>query len=277
MNPNPLSAYFRQPNLWIKLPSQGYWWPEGSLVMPANNEISVMSMTAGDEMLLKTPDALYSGEAVVSMIQNCVPNIKNAWSMPIIDLETLLIVIRIASVGEILSVESSCPKCQESSNYDVDLKYQLSQIDVGGWKEQLLINNMQITLQPMLYSQLVQFQNKIFQNQKQLKNIYQDENQNKNEDLINSIISEINSIELEAYCACIKSIEVDSFNVTDPQYIHEFLINCEKKVYVKIRDHIDQLKRSVKCSDLKLICDKCNFEFSSTFSMDYSNFFDLSS
>lgn len=277
MNSNPLSAYFRQPSIYVNLPSQGYWWPEGSIVMPAHNELSVMSMTAGDEIALKTPDALFSGEATVSMIQNCMPGIKNAWLMPIVDLETVLIVIRIASVGHILNIEATCPSCKESSNYEIDLRDQLSQFEVEQWKNPIQVGPMLLYFQPLNYNQLIQYQNKIFQNQKQLKNLSQTNDISDKDEMINKIINDINVIELDSYCACVKAVQINDVIVTDSQHINEFLTNCEKRTFSKIKEHIDQLRESARCNDLKLMCNTCNYQFSSTFSMDYTSFFDLGS
>ena len=58
-NPNPLSQYFRQPVIYIKLPSNGKFYPPGTLDMPANNELPVLPMTAIDEITYRTPDALF--------------------------------------------------------------------------------------------------------------------------------------------------------------------------------------------------------------------------
>ena len=99
-NANPLTSYMRQPKIYISLPSQGNFWPEHSIDMPENNELPVYSMTARDELLFKTPDALMNGQSIVDVIQSCVPNIKNAWVTPSIDLDTILIAIRIATYGE---------------------------------------------------------------------------------------------------------------------------------------------------------------------------------
>ena len=82
-NSNPLSGHFRQPAVFLKLPSEGRYWQSGSINMPANGEIGVMPMTAKDEIMLRTPDALMNGQGVVSVIESCVPAIQNAWSIPL--------------------------------------------------------------------------------------------------------------------------------------------------------------------------------------------------
>ena len=45
---NPLKKYFRQPKLYINLPSKGKFYPAGSLNMPETGELPVFPMTAKD-------------------------------------------------------------------------------------------------------------------------------------------------------------------------------------------------------------------------------------
>jgi hypothetical protein len=78
---NPLLKHFRQPQLYLRLPSEGKWWSADSLELPVTKEIAVYAMTARDELLIKTPDALLNGQATVDVIQSCCPNIKDAWKL----------------------------------------------------------------------------------------------------------------------------------------------------------------------------------------------------
>jgi hypothetical protein len=55
---NPLKAFFRQPAIYLKLPSDGAYWPEDAIEFPANRELPVYPMTAVDEITYRTPDAL---------------------------------------------------------------------------------------------------------------------------------------------------------------------------------------------------------------------------
>ena len=79
MDNNPLKQYFRRPSVYMKLPSNGQGYPEGSLEMPENGELPVYPMTAIDEITARTPDALFNGTAVAELITSCVPNIKDPW------------------------------------------------------------------------------------------------------------------------------------------------------------------------------------------------------
>ena len=65
---NPLRKYFRQPKVYITLPSRGKYYAEGVLDMPSTNELPVFAMTAKDELIIKTPDALLNGQATVEII-----------------------------------------------------------------------------------------------------------------------------------------------------------------------------------------------------------------
>ena len=108
---NPLQQYFRQPAIWLRLPSGGKFWPPGTLEPTENNEYPVLPMTTIDEITYRTPDALFNGQATVDVIQSCLPAIKDAWKMPMIDMNPVLVAIRIASSGHNINLESKCPAC----------------------------------------------------------------------------------------------------------------------------------------------------------------------
>ena len=117
---NPLAKHFRQPQLYLKLPSQGKWYPQGSIDMPVTGELPVYPMTAKDELILQTPDALLNGQSTVEVIQSCVPSIKDAWKMPSIDLDAVLIAIRQATYGPGMDFFSVCPHCQRKNENTVE-------------------------------------------------------------------------------------------------------------------------------------------------------------
>ena len=111
-NSNPLNKYFRQPSVYIKLPSDlGY--SKDVIDMTSTTELPVSPMTAMDEIKFKTPDALMNGQGVVDVIQSCIPNIKNAWEIVSYDLDTVFIGIRIATYGETMDITYTVPNTTE--------------------------------------------------------------------------------------------------------------------------------------------------------------------
>ena len=75
---NPLQAYFRRPAIYVQLPSGGKFNEPGELEIPENGESPVYPMTAKDEILMRTPDALMNGATTVEVIQSCCPNINSS-------------------------------------------------------------------------------------------------------------------------------------------------------------------------------------------------------
>ena len=86
---NPLKAFFRQPAIYLKLPSNGSFWPEDSVDFPHNRELPVYPMTAVDEIITRTPDALFNGSTITEIISSCVPNIRTTFCTIIIIMITI--------------------------------------------------------------------------------------------------------------------------------------------------------------------------------------------
>ncbi len=274
---NPLSAYFRQPSLYIQIPSKGRYWPEGSIQMPVTGELAVLSMTAADEILLKTPDALFNGEATVNLIENCVPAIKDAWQTPMLDLESILIAIRIASVSENLTIETQCPKCSEVSEFSLDLKYILQDVNADIWQKSLSLGPLTFTFSPISFYTQTQYNNQLFQYRKRYQQLDQVEDPDQKTALSSEIINNINQLEIQYMIDTIQSIGVAGQQVTEPDHISEFMVNCEKQIYSQIQRHTEDLRRSFRKNNLELTCTECSHKYVTEFSMEYSSFFDLSS
>ena len=122
---NPLRKYFRQPKIYLTLPSKGRYYPQTAISMPESGEVPIFALTAKDEMLMKTPDALLNGEATVEVIKSCVPNILDPWQIPQIDLDALMIAIRMASYGEKLTLTTKVPVIGEERDYEVNHRWKI--------------------------------------------------------------------------------------------------------------------------------------------------------
>ena len=126
-NSNPLNKYFRQPSIYVTLPSGGSY-PPHVVQQSQSGEIGIQPMTAKDEIRFKTPDALMNGQGVVDVIQSCVPQIKDAWQIKSYDLDTLLIAIRIATYGETMDFNFTVPGANEQVTHSQNLPAILDQI-----------------------------------------------------------------------------------------------------------------------------------------------------
>ena len=136
---NPLRQYFRRPAVHIKLPSNGRYYDSTVIEMPESGELPVFPMTAIDDITAHTPDALFNGSAVTDIIKSCIPNIKDPWKINSIDLDAILIAIRNASGDGKMDVESTCPKCNSTFPYSINLMAILSQIKSGNYNDSLQV------------------------------------------------------------------------------------------------------------------------------------------
>lgn len=271
---NPLSRYFRQPTIYMRLPSGGQHYPPGALDLPANNELPVFPMTVRDEIINKTPDALFNGTAVVSLIQSCIPNIKDAWSIPSVDLDSILIAIKVATYGKDLEITGSCTHCQESSDYVIDLNRTLAEIGGTNYNSPQRIGQFEIMFRPLSYQEINQTSQEQFNEQKIL-NILPESGLSDQERVqeINKLIVKITDGTISALSKSISSIRTDDVLVSNEQQIHEFLDNCPTALFTAIRDAAIAKRQAGAMKPLKLTCNHCTKQYEQILTLDLSNFF----
>jgi len=241
---NPLSQWMRQPKIYIRLPSNGQFWAKGSIQMPENEELAVYSMTARDELLFKTPDALMNGQAIVDVIQSCVPSIKNAWACPTIDVDTILIAIRLATYGEKMPFKFKMPNTIEDVEYDIDLRVLLDQQSNNHWVEQCVINDeLVVYVSPLTFRHLNQTNMKSFETNR-IMSMVNDESipEEKKLEIFNASFSNLTKISIDLLSDSIYKIVTPAGEVTEKTYISEFVNNVDKTVFETIQNHIKELK-----------------------------------
>jgi hypothetical protein len=271
---NPLRQFFRQPAIYLKLPSAGRFWPAASLDLPANGELPVYPMTAIDEITYRTPDALFNGQAVVSVIQSCVPAIKNAWHMPNIDLSPVLIAIRIASYGHEMSLGTTCPACKHEEEYSLDMRIMLDQIKSPNFAETLNYGDLEIVFKPVSYEQQNQSSIAQFEQQKILSMLPEsDLPEEEKMSRLSQSMKIITDLTINIVSQSITAIKTVNAAVTDSAQIEEFLRNCESKIYNQIRDHVISLRQQSEIPPLNIKCTECNHEYSQPVDLDIANFF----
>jgi hypothetical protein len=271
---NPLRQFFRQPAIYLKLPSAGRYWPAASLDLPANGELPIYPMTAIDEITYRTPDALFNGQAVISVIESCVPAIKNAWHVPNIDLSPLLIAIRIASQGHEMGLNAVCPSCNHTEEYALDLRTILDQLRVPNFAETLNYGDLEIVFKPVTYEQQNQSSIAQFEQQKLLSVLPTSElPEEEKMSRLNQSLKVITDLTINILCQSIAIIKTPSAVVSDTAQIEEFLRNCESKIYNQIREHVVSLRQQSDIPPLKIKCTECEHEYEQALDLDIANFF----
>jgi len=241
---NPLAGYMRQPKIYIRLPSNGKYWPEGSIDIPENREFPVYSMTAKDELLFKTPDALMNGQAIVDVIKSCMPNILDPWHCPMMDLDMILIAMRLATYGDKMPFKHVQPGTNEEQEYEIDLRLLLDQLTNNTWVEQVAINpDFIIYVRPLTYRHMTQTGIKTFETQRILS-IVNDESIAEAEKikLFSESFNSLTKVTIDLVAETIFQIQTPEGLVTDLHWIKEFINNADKDIFKTVQDHLNELK-----------------------------------
>lgn len=251
--PNPLQKYFRQPKIYIPLPSRGQFYPPNSIQMPETGDFPVYPMTARDEIMMKTPDALVNGETTVQVIQSCMPNIKNAWDVPSIDLDTILLAIRIASYGENMEIDINVPVTGEERKYDLNLVTLLDSLSSETYTPTVDVDGLTVHLKPLTYRDFTETSLKTFEEQK-IFNLLNNDTVGTEEKLLKfnqsfRKLTDLTILTLEKSIHCISGAD---FQVREPAHIREFVDNADKSVFKAIVDHVEKQKDKFSIKPLKI-------------------------
>ena len=277
---NPLTSHFRQPAIFIKLPSRGRWWGDEALDLPENEEIAVYPMSTRDEIILKTPDALLNGQGIVSVIQSCCPSIKNAWAMPGVDVDTVLIAVRIASFGNNMEFDSKCPHCKEENTHEIDLTVPLGEISCPSYNERVVIQDLSIKLRPQTYFDVnrgntIAFEEERLANALNLPDSVPAEEKAK---LLEESMSRLADYNVRSVAKSIEYIEiVNDERVTDQGFITEYLQNAGGEIVRVIQARLVEYANQIKIKPVNLQCNDCTKPYAVELTFDYSSFFGKSS
>ncbi len=273
MDNNPLKQYFRRPAIYLKLPSGGKYYPQGSIDLPENGELPVYPMTAVDEISTKTPDALFNGTAVVEIIKSCIPNIKDPWQIPVMDLDPILIAIRTATDGNTLDIISKCPSCEEESNYGINLGQLLGSLQKGKYDEPFMLQDLTFKFKPLSYQQVNGINQTQFEIQTVIRglDVIEDENLRKQKSV--ETMKRLNDLSVSLVAETIESITTPSALVSEKAFIIDFLKNCEKQTYETLRAHAVKMREASEIKPIKMQCVHCNHEYDQSLILNPTDFF----
>ena len=253
-NSNPLNKYFRQPAIYVSLPTGGNYPPH--VVTPSKTgEFGIMPMTAKDEIRFKTPDALMNGEGVVDVIHSCVPDIKDAWQIKSYDLDTILIAIRIATYGETMDINFNIPGINEQASHTLNLPAILDSIkSVQIKNECTLKDGLKIQVRPLTYKDMTNTSLTTFQQQKLYSSVQDskmtDEEKTKRFDESFKALTELS---MGLLLRNIEKITTpDGTEVTDPVQIKEFVDNADAGLITELQDKLNELRAQGSTKPAKL-------------------------
>jgi len=246
-NQSVLSKYKRQPKIYLALPSKGKYYDVNPMEKSGSGELPIYSMTARDELELKTPDALMNGEATTKVIKSCCPLIDDPWKMPNIDLDAVLIAIRIATYGEIMEMEIPIPglKEPETATYSIDLRQILDSLNNLVWEEELVVGDLTFTVKPISYKQGTDFYQSTYEQQR-IANILSNEKISDEEKMqaFREAFKKLSQTTLEIVCAHVTEIKTPEGIETNPKAIRDFFDNTDKETFVAVSEFVDKNRKA---------------------------------
>lgn len=270
---NPLLKHFRQPAIYLRLPTGGRFWDQKSLEMPETNEIPIYPMTIKDEITIKTPDALMNGQGVVDVIHSCCPGIKNAWATPSVDLDAIFIAIRIASYGSSMDIDSVCPHCGSENRHAVDLTLLLDKIQAPEYAP-VEIDDLVFEFKPQTFKNYNDANLASYEQQKLIATITNSTLTDEEKvQQFNTIFPRLTDMNVSNMVNNIQAINTNGTRVTDKNHLKEFVMNCDRKVFAVIKETVDQLAESIKIKSLDARCADCTVTYSQSLTFDQANFF----
>ena len=272
---NPLFKHFRQPAIYLKLPSGGQYWPDEAIDLPATGEIPVYPMTVKDEILLKTPDALMNGEGMATVIQSCFPNIKDAKQIPACDLDPILIALRLASYGNEMDFSSNCPHCKERNDNTLDLNLLLDNYVMPTYSSET-IGKISVKFRPQTFKTL-NSANQAAYEQQRLLNVISSSSLSEDEKTLefNKLLPKLTEMNVNNIVGSIEYIETDEGKqVSEEKYIREFIDHCDRKIYSKIKTIIEEQAEKNRLEPVEIACAGCQKHYKSALNFENSSFFE---
>jgi hypothetical protein len=280
---NPLSAYFRAPKIFTKIPSGGKFYEQGIIEFndDSTQELAIYPMTTKDELLLKNPDALLNGEAVASLIHSCVPEIKNARDLYSADVDALLIAIRGASGGDDVDVAAKCPKCETTTDVTVSVAQSLQSMEeLDDVYEVVLANGLVISGMPFSYKNTIKAGVASFQSTRSMQSISALDDDMERLKAFNTSFVKLADLNFELLIDAIYSISFQDEKgedavIKDKAVIREFLENTDNNVGKEIEAFINSINAKGVDNEVQVECsnEECDNTFNSTINFDPVNFF----
>ena len=271
-----LSKYYRSPKLYVRIPSQGAFNPDMETAM--GGELAIMAMTGRDETMIKNPDALLNGEAVTSVIKSCVPGIKEPSELPITDIDTLLIAIKIATNGDEHEITAQCPKCKTSCHGTVNLRNILPTAKMLESEYPIKLDTgVTVYIKPYNYAMQTEAALAAFDETKTLQNLQRDKQINSESMAIyNKSFRRMADMSVSLLSRSIVKVTTpDGEEETDPNEIFAFIQNIDSKAAKQIDDLLGKINSLDIEKKMEMRCEKesCKNEWTTEVEFNASDFF----
>jgi hypothetical protein len=245
---NPLLEAIRVPGETFKLPSGGIFYKSGELDESVKDgEVHVHPMTTKHELIMKTPDKLFSGKAVHEIFSECIPEVNQPGKLLAKDVDFLMMALRTVTYGDKLELRAT-HNCEDANEH----KYTINVRDIVRASKAVdptsiaknfkmkLDNGQTLVLRPPTFDSVIA--------------LYQA--------LDNSVLQEGNDEEIATRLIENLVDMIEEVNgVTDKEMILEWLVQLRAGWVNEISDRVQENSNWGVESLVKIKCKDCNTDY----------------
>lgn len=296
MSANPLKHFARVPKIYVKLPQNNLFYPDDLLHKSPMGEIPVKAMTASDDLMMNTPDALLNGDAVFHALKSCLVNCKDVKKLLVPDVETILLAIRYASHGDKLKMSTKCPKCGQTHEETLSIRTLLDAVqtleDSDIYPVYTITHEdgsiVKINMKPSPYTDSTRA-NIVIYEQTRLVQFLSNSNDIEDEERkirIKEAYDKLASFQLTTTINQIDQVDIITKDdngediiqkVTDKNHISEFLADLDSETQKQINKILEKLNTEIGVpNEFPVVCgnEECKHEYSMEVKFDPTNFSD---
>lgn len=273
---NPLKQYFRQFKLYMKLPSGTSYYNNDIVNFTDKGEVGVYPMTGKDELSLKNPDGLLNGESLIEVLTSCVPAVKNPRMLLTNDIDALITAIRYATYDDSLETELTCPACEVKNTFKLDLQYALDNMEF--LEQEYVVNldsGVSVFVKPYAFPELLKGLHTQFEQNKLTRAASSDTlSDEQRAEIYGKSFKKLAVLTFELMIDSVVKVvdESNNVNVTNKDFIKEFLFNIDKKNVDKIADLVQTINAIGIKKTFTAKCTSCGHEWDNEVDFNPVNF-----
>jgi len=280
MSQNPLQQFFRQPALYLNLPTKGRWYTPDDVETIDGNQLAIYPLSALNDIMLNTPDAMLNGQALESVIKDCAPGIKNPKKFMLPDLEALFVAIKSASNNGKVDIEKTCPNCQAENTFELncqnllDLMTYIDENDLTiKFGDELIVH-----VTPYDFEMRQIFLRREFEEEKAFRLINDQGDKIDEIDKAKLLAEGVERLSRLTFSLVSKSIEKivlvkQNQTVTNREHINEWLMGISKAQADLVIQAVDKINKIGVIKTLNIQCTHCSHQWEDALTFDPASFF----
>ena len=156
--------------------------------------------------------------------------------------------------------------------------FRSGRLDPPNFDQPIVYSDLQIYFRPISYQKQNEINLKQFEQQRTIVQVRNSElPEAEQTKLLDQALKEITKLTVDVLVANISAIRTPNALVSEPEFIQEFIENCDRKLFALIRDHAVSMREKSDLPPLNVKCSNCEHEYQQPIMLDATNFFEPAS